>query len=100
MYRTFVELHTRQWAALRGGRLGATVSWVPTVHTANMLWIAAEPSGDAEAVMAALESARYELSHYRKLKVEHPAGEMVQAIESAGFEAHRTLIWMSAGATS
>ncbi len=100
LYRTFVEFNTRQWAVLRGGKLVATVSWVPTMHTANMLWIGAEHDGDEEALRAALEMARYELSHYRKLSVEHPAGEMVQAIESAGFEAYRTLIWMRAGATS
>jgi hypothetical protein len=95
LYRTFVEFNTRQWAALRGGKLVATVSWVPTMHTANMLWIGSEREGDAEALRAALEAARY-----RRLCVEHPAGEMVQAIESAGFEAYRTLIWMRAGATS
>jgi ribosomal protein S18 acetylase RimI-like enzyme len=100
IYRTFVEFNTRQWAALRGGKLAATVSWIPTMHTANMLWIGAEPDSDPQALTAALEAARYELSHYRRLSVEHPAGEMVQAIESAGFEAYRTLIWMRAGATS
>ena len=100
LYRTFVEFNTRQWAALRGGRLAATVSWVPTMHTANMLWIGSEPHGDTEALAAALEAARYELSHYRRLSIEHPAGEMVEAIEQAGFQAYRTLIWMRAGATS
>ena len=70
------------------------------MHTSNMLWIGTEPSGDLDAVRGALETARYELSHYRRLSVEHPAGEMTQAIESAGFEAYRTLIWMRAGATS
>ena len=100
IYRTFVEFNTRQWAALRGGKLAATVSWIPTMHAANMLWIGTEPNGDAEALQAALEAARFELSHYRRLTVEHPAGEMTQAIESAGFEAYRTLLWMRAGATS
>jgi ribosomal protein S18 acetylase RimI-like enzyme len=100
LYRALVEFNTRQWAALLGGKLAATVSWIPTMHTANMLWIGTEPNGDPDALRTALETARYDLSHYRKLSVEHPAGEMVQAIESAGFEAYRTLIWMRAGATS
>jgi len=64
-----------------------------------MLWVASLPTGDAEGLRSALESARYELSHYRRLAVEYPAGEMAQAIESAGFAAFRTLIWMRAGAT-
>ncbi len=100
IYRTFVEFNTRQWAAYRAGKLAATVSWVPTMHTPNMLWIGTEAMGDADALRVALEAARYDLSHYRRLTIEHPAGEMVQAIESAGFDAYRTLIWMRAGATS
>ncbi len=100
LYRAFVEFNTRQWAAYRDGKLLATVSWVPTVHTSNMLWIGTEPNGDAEGLRLALEAARYELSHYRRLTVEHPAGEMAQAIQSAGFDPYRTLIWMRADATS
>ena len=100
LYRTFVEFNTRQWASYRDGRLLACVSWVPTIHTSNMLWIAAEPNGDPDGLALALEAARYDLSHYRRLTVEHPAGEMTQAIEAAGFEAFRTLIWMRADATS
>ncbi len=100
LYRLFVEFNIRQWGVLRSGKLTATVTWMPTMHTSNMLWIGSERQGDPEAVQIALESARQELSHYRRLTVEHPAGEMVQAIESAGFEAFRTLIWMRAGATS
>ncbi len=100
LYRMFVDFNIRQWAALRGGKLAATVSWMPTMHISNMLWIASEPNGDGDALTAILETARRDLSHYRRLTVEHPAGEMVQAIESAGFDAYRTLIWMRAGATS
>lgn len=100
LYRTFVEFNTRQWAAYREGRLLASVSWVPTVHTSNMLWVAAEPGGGEQGLTRALETARYDLSHYRRLTVEHPAGEMVEAIQAAGFEAYRTLIWMRASATS
>ncbi|HEX8990887.1 MAG TPA: GNAT family N-acetyltransferase [Anaerolineales bacterium] len=99
LYRNLVEFNIRQWAALHDGKLLATVSWVPGIHTSNMLWIGAEPYGDAEGVRAALETARYDLSHYRRLTVEHPAGEMVDAIRSAGFDIFRTLIWMRADAT-
>ncbi|MGE5249441.1 MAG: GNAT family N-acetyltransferase [Bacteroidota bacterium] len=96
LYRNLVEFNTRQWAAQRSGKLLATVSWVPNLHTSNMLWIGSEPDGDAEALRLALESARWDLSHYRRLTVEYPAGEMVDAIQSAGFEIYRTLLWMRA----
>ena len=99
LYRTLVDFNIRQWAALRDGKLVATLSWMPTMHTANMLWIGSELAGDAEGLKSVLEAARYDLAHYRRLVVEYPAGEMVDAIESAGFEAYRTLLWMRAGAT-
>ncbi len=100
LYRNLVEFNIRQWAAIRDGKLLATVSWVPNIHTNNMLWLATEPQGDAEGLRMALEAARWDLSHYRRLTIEYPAGEMVEAIRSAGFEPYRTLIWMRASATS
>jgi ribosomal protein S18 acetylase RimI-like enzyme len=96
LYRSLVEFNTRQWAAHRSGKLLATVSWVPNAHTNNMLWIGTEPNGDADAVRSALEAARWDLSHYRRLTVEYPAGDMAEAIQSAGFEPYRTLLWMRA----
>ncbi len=96
LYRNLVEFNTRQWAAHRDGKLLATVSWVPNMHSNNMLWVATDQNGDAEGVRLALEAARWDLSHYRRLAVEHPAGEMVEAIRSAGFEPYRTLMWMRA----
>jgi hypothetical protein len=47
-------------------------------------------------VTKVLEAARRELAHYRKLTVEHPAGEFSHEIEAAGFQAFRTLLWMRA----
>ncbi len=97
LHRAFVELDVRQWAARKDGRLLATVSWIPTMRASDALWAAAAPNSEAVGLKSALEAARRDLAHYRKLTVEYPAGEMVEAIESAGFEAFRTLIWMRAG---
>jgi ribosomal protein S18 acetylase RimI-like enzyme len=97
--RMLVQYDGRQWAAARDGRLLATVTWMPTMRASSSLWLAAPPDGDAEGVRLALETARRELAHFRKLTIEYPAGEVVQAIESAGFEAVRSLIWMRALAT-
>lgn len=100
LYRMFVAFDVRQWAATEGGKLLATVSWMPGARASNMLWIAARPNGDTSGLRSVLEAARRDLAHYRRLTVEYPAGEMVEAIESAGFAPQRTLIWMRAGATS
>ncbi|MCL4529434.1 MAG: GNAT family N-acetyltransferase [Chloroflexi bacterium] len=94
--RSMVEFDVRQWAAMQDGKLLATVSWMPSMRASNALWIAAKPDGDASGLRSALEAARRELTHYRKLAVEYPTGEMVGTIQSAGFTPFRTLIWMRA----
>jgi hypothetical protein len=100
LYRTFVDFNVRQWAAVRQGQLRAALSWLPTAHSSNNLWLAIDRDGDAAALCTLLQAARRDLAHFRRLVVEYPAGEMVEAIKSAGFEPFRTLIWMRAGATS
>lgn len=99
LYRILVQYDLRQWAALRDGRLQAVVSWLPTLRASNMLWVAAPQEADAPAVSLALEAARRDLAHHRRLTVEYPAGELSQAIEAAGFTPSRTLLWMRAPAT-
>ena len=100
LYRAFIEFDVRQWAAFEGGNLLATVSWMPTTRASNVLWVAARPNGSPAGLRSVLKTACHDLVHYRRLTVEYPAGELVEAFESAGFEAFRTLIWMQAGATS
>jgi ribosomal protein S18 acetylase RimI-like enzyme len=98
--RLFMQFDTRQWAATQEGRLLATVSWLPGLRVANALWVAAPANGDGTGLTLVLSAARRELAYYRKLTVEYPAGEMHEAIEAAGFEAFRTLLWMQAPATT
>ena len=99
LYRAFIEFDIRQWSAVKDGKLTATVSWVPTLRSSNMLWVAARPDGDAASLGSVLQLARHDLVHYHSLTIEHPAGELVKGFEMAGFEPFRTLIWMRAAAT-
>ncbi len=94
--RSLIEFDIRQWAARQNENLLATVSWMPSMRVPNALWAAAPPNGNAEGLRSALETARLELAHYHKLSVEYPAGDMTDAIQSAGFSPFRTLIWMRA----
>lgn len=96
-YRSFIEYDVRQWATFKEGQLLAALAWLQTARTSNMLWIAAPPDADSAGLRSVLEAARRELTHYPRLAIEHPAGEMAEAIRSAGFTPHRTLIWMRAG---
>jgi ribosomal protein S18 acetylase RimI-like enzyme len=96
LYRVFVEFDIRQWAAVKNGKLLATVSWLGATRPTELLWAAAPPDGNAAALRSALEAACRELNNQRRLTVEYPAGEMVEAFQSAGFKPQRTLIWMCA----
>lgn len=96
LYRFFVELDMRQWAAYKNGELLATLGWISSWNLPDTLYAAAKPDGDAAALRSALEAARRNLGAQRKLSVDYPAGEMSEAFQSAGFSVYRTLLWMSA----
>jgi len=96
LHRFFMEFDIQQWAAIKNGKLIATVSWLGTTRPTDVLWAATPPNGDAAGLKSALEAACRELANQRRLTVEYPAGEMVEAIQSAGFKPQRTLIWMCA----
>ncbi len=96
LYRFFIEFDTRQWAAVKNGKLLAAVSWMGATRPTELLWVAAPSDGDASALKSVLEAACRELVNQRRLMIEYPAGEMVEAFQSAGFNPQRTLIWMCA----
>jgi ribosomal protein S18 acetylase RimI-like enzyme len=101
LYLAFIDMNMRQWAAVRDGKLLATLAWMPSAgRGADALWAAARP-GDESGLSSLLKTARRELSLRRNLILDYPAGEAVQAIEAAGFRPQRTLLWMRApGATA
>ncbi len=100
-YLAFVDINVRQWAAVQRGQLEATLAWIPAGRESNALWLAASPKSSPEAITAVLNEARRVLSYQPNVFLEYPAGEAVEAIQSAGFKPLRTLIWMEApGATS
>ena len=70
------------------------------MRASNALWAAAPADGSGEGLARALEAARRDLTYYRRLTVEYPAGEMVDAITATGFEKFRTLVWMCAPAAA
>jgi GNAT superfamily N-acetyltransferase len=94
-YLLFVDIHTRQWAAVRGNRLEAVLSWIPSGR-AESLYAAAGPESSPEALTSLLIHVRRVLSHQRYLSLEFPSNEFDQAIQNAGYKPLRTLIWMRA----
>ena len=95
-YLLFVDMNIRQWAAEKGEKLEAALSWVPSGR-AESIFIAAGPRSDPDAVTALLLHIRRVLFYNRYLSLEFPSGEFDQAIQKAGFKSMRTLIWMEAG---
>jgi hypothetical protein len=60
----------------------------------DRLWAAADSQGSERALTALLLHARRNLPWRQNLLLDYPAGELAAAIESAGFQPHRTLLWM------
>jgi ribosomal protein S18 acetylase RimI-like enzyme len=99
LYRAFVEFDLRQWAVQKDGQLQGVLAWMPTLRS-TYLWLACDPNADTESISSLLVEAHHDLRHYQTLRLEHPAGLQEEAIQAAGFESARTLIWMRAeGAT-
>jgi ribosomal protein S18 acetylase RimI-like enzyme len=96
LYLFFVDVNIKQWAAVRGAKLLATLSWVPQGGRAEPLIAATGERSGAEALAQLLIHARRTLTGQSRLSLEHPAGEMTEAFLAAGFTERRTLIWMRA----
>ena len=103
MYLLFVDYNIKQWAAVRGNDLLATLTWMPHGGRSESLYAATNPALNSEdeahideALMQLLIHARRSLSTHSRLSLDFPAGEMTDAITAAGFKPRRTLIWMRA----
>lgn len=103
LYLLFIDVDIKQWAAVRGDKLLATLSWAPRGGRSDSLFAATGPGVNeeggetsAEALALLLVHARRTLSNRSSLSLEYPAGEMTEAFLAAGFAERRTLIWMRA----
>lgn len=83
-----------QWSALHAEQLLGVLAYQTTPSYADSLWLAASTENEEVAAHALLSYARKHLPPHRPLSLDYPAGRAVQAIQSAGFQVHQTLIWM------
>jgi ribosomal protein S18 acetylase RimI-like enzyme len=96
LYITFMDLNIRQWAAVKRDTLQATLTWIP-YGRGEALFAATGEESEQEALVALLLQARRELTHFHPtILLDFPSGKFDGAIQSAGFRALRTLIWMQA----
>jgi ribosomal protein S18 acetylase RimI-like enzyme len=96
LYMLTMEFNVKQWAAVRGPNLLATLTWMPQGGRTESIYAAAGTESDPEALTQILIYVRHVLSHHSTLALDYPAGEMTDAILAAGFKPRRTLIWMRA----
>ena len=94
LYRLFVDMSIKQWAAVHGDKLLATLSWTPHAGRSESLVAATGEGSGPEALNQLLIHARRTLTNHPRLSLEHPAGEMTEAFLAAGFTERRTLLWM------
>ena len=96
LYRTLVDFDLQQWAVQKNERLQGVLTWLPSMRSAP-LWLACEPRADSGAIIFLLNKAQRDLGFRQNLTLEHPAGLQEGALQDAGFNVVRTLIWMRAG---
>ena len=96
LYVLFIDFNIKQWAAVRGESLLATLTWKPHGGRIESIYAAAGPGSDPEALTQLLINARRALFSHSTLSLDYPGGEMTDAISAAGFTPRRTLLWMKA----
>ena len=94
LYMLFMDFNIKQWAAVRGDDLLATLTWMPYGGRTESMYGATGTEADPEALTQLLIHVRRALSNRSTLSLDYPAGEMTDAILAAGFKPRRTLIWM------
>ena len=95
LYRLFNDIHVQQWSAQMDRRLIGVLAWQASKSYADNLWIATQEEYEDEAIKNLLIHARLHLTSSRPFSLDYPAGHASEAIQSAGFKSHQTLIWMA-----
>lgn len=95
IYLLFIDFNVKQWAAVQRDQLLATLTWMPQGGRSESLFAGTGSSPKSgEALAALLMHARRTITYPPYLTLDYPAGEMIEAIRSAGFNPRRTLLWM------
>ena len=100
LYRFISDYDVRHWVARKNSVSFAVVSWQAAGGHNNRLWIAVPPEINEGILTDLLMHARHELFWREKVNLDFPAGQCNRAIEAAGFQPHRTLVWMKSHETS
>ncbi len=96
LWRNLLDHPVRQWRMHDGDTLQGVVSWMASGNRRDTLWLAAPTTADPEALTALLVHAQRKLSSRLELRLDLPARLHQAALQAAGFQPLRTLLWMQA----
>ena len=98
VYRLFMDYEVRHWTVRVDGQLAAVLSWQGMADNNDRLWVAMPHQGNQEGYQEILSGlllyVRRAMPRRTTLLLDYPAGESNAAIEAAGFQPNRTLLWM------
>lgn len=95
LYRMFIDARVEHWCARYRDQLMGVITWQPTSNYADHLWLAVKPDNEDIATYTLLNHIVGKFKHKRPLSLDYPAGRATNAIQSAGFQLHQTLVWMN-----
>jgi ribosomal protein S18 acetylase RimI-like enzyme len=96
IYRILVDIDVSQYTVEAGNGLRGVVSCRYEGGKSPHIWLACPPNPDETALTELLFYARRMFSNLGGLHLEYPVGPADQAVQAAGFEPKRTLLWMQA----
>lgn len=95
IWRWILGIQASQWISIGDEKPQAALIWLPSPRGEIGLWLAYPPNASPEAIIPLLWVARRHLyQSHRAIYLEHPHGEMDDALLDAGFSPVRTLLWM------
>lgn len=92
--RALSSRQVEQWSAVKNRKLLGVLSWQSSTLESDRLWLASDPKREEEAIAALVSHAANWLSPDRTLALNYPSGRAAEALQTVGFRAARTLIWM------
>lgn len=92
--RFLMESDSRTWTAVSSAGLVGAVSWISNFGKSQPLWAAFPEELDNGTLTKLLLHVRRSLAGHESLSLDLPGGLAEEAVQAAGFQARRTLIWM------
>lgn len=96
LQRMFIGVQLQQWAAYEHQQLIGVLSWQPRSNHADVLWLAADPEREADAVVALFAAVKRTLNKRPRMVLDYPGGRSTSAFQQVGLTHQQTLIWMEA----